>query len=782
MMNAQEQELQPHNHQEHILEEEQHEPSVPFERDATFHQLRPPVTTLVGRDALIEQLIAMLPQAEQTDAAGVVVLLHGMEGIGKTELAYAFAQRVTHLFPDAQLLLEMDGMEDTPLLPAHALQQIIHVFKPQAQVAGDIDTLQERYRSVLQDKRVLIIADDVGSIEQVTRLQPPPGSLLVLTARQSLALHGAHVEHIQPLEQSDAEHLLLTICPRIEQHATRLAHLCQGIPFMLHLHAGLLAEYDTLEVEQHLVHLEATLQRGEDLQTCSLQMSYDALGSLEQATLRQVSVFPSSFDMEAARAVVSLHGIKPTKGRYALVSDEEAETTEKPRGRAAPPAGEQIMSCLHRMNLVEFDPTIESYHLHPLVRRFATTLLGEQEQNVYRRHAKYYAGIATEIENLYLQGGNEMFEGLDIYDQEQAHIEQSWNWAREHEEDTLLLNFLCVIGHMGLMRYHIRDDYIPRAQQVLAAARRLKRRGDECHVLNVLGSAHRSLGDLQTAIEYYQEALSLLRTVRKQSNEVSVLGNLGNAFLNLGNVEQAVKHYKRSLKIARKHQDVRGECAALGQLGLAHAEMGATSNAMEHYEQSLALARQYHYRDYEEEILTGMGRVYCEMGESDHALSVGMRALSISQELGNRRDEGYTLNMLGQADIAIGDFAQAQEHQEAALAIANEIGDRRLEERTLTGLGEIALAQQEYDTALKHLEAALALAQTIGDRGGAATAGWNLGLALLQQGEHDQSNLTRAVELMQIRVSYEKEIGHPAVAEHAAHVAKIKSDEFQKGP
>lgn len=173
MMNAQEQELQPNNHQEPIREEEEHEPSVPFERDATFHQLRPPVTTLVGRDALIDQLIATLPQPKQASAAGVVVLLHGMEGIGKTELAYAFAQRVTHLFPDAQLLLEMDG-EDTPLLPEHALQQIIHVFKPQAQVTGDIDTLQERYRSVLQDKRVLIIADDVGSIDQVTRLHPPP--------------------------------------------------------------------------------------------------------------------------------------------------------------------------------------------------------------------------------------------------------------------------------------------------------------------------------------------------------------------------------------------------------------------------------------------------------------------------------------------------------------------------------------------------------------------------------------------------------------------------------
>jgi tetratricopeptide (TPR) repeat protein len=445
------------------------------------------------------------------------------------------------------------------------------------------------------------------------------------------------------------------------------------------------------------------------------------------------------------------------------------------------------MHQLWSRNLVDYDSPIESYTLHPLVREFATTQQREAEAGVFRRYAKYYAQIATDIESLYLQGGDQMLEGLDIFDQERSHIEASWIWAKAQGEDTLLLQFLCIVGHTGLVRYHIRHEYIPRAEETLAAARRLKRRGDECHLLNVLGSAYRSLGDLPTAISYYKKALELLRTVRKQSNEVSVLGNLGNAYLNLGDRKQATKHYKRSLNTARKRQDVRGESAALGQLGLAHAESGEYDHAIALYEQSLTIARQHRYRDYEEEILTGLGTVYLEQGELENARAVCEGALHIIQETGNRRDEGYAYLLLGkitaaeqseQPEQAEQSPPQAEDHYHTALTIAREIGDKRMEGRVLQANGALALTQQQGAYAQSLLEEALAIAQATGDRRGEAMSSWQLGVLLQQQ---TPAALEQAVELMQVRVAYEQAIDHPAAADHQQQVAAVRQAAITRG-
>jgi len=46
---------------------------------------------------------------------------------------------------------------------------------------------------------------------------------------------------------------------------------------------------------------------------------------------------------------------------------------------------------------------------------------------------------------------------------------------------------------------------------------------------------------------------------------------------------------------------------------------------------------------------------------------------------------------------------------------------------------------------------------------------WNLGLLLEQQGE-----LSRAIEMMQVRVDYLRSIGHPGAEKAAAYVEQIR--------
>jgi hypothetical protein len=153
----------------------------------TPYQLRAPVADFVGREQELERLVETLQHAKRT---GATLILRGMGGLGKTELAYAVAQQLADEFPDGQLLLELRGSTDTPLSAEQALQRVTQAFDVEAQVTGELDQLQARYRSELHRKQVLILADDALDAGQVRSLQPPPGCALVITTRHRFTLLG----------------------------------------------------------------------------------------------------------------------------------------------------------------------------------------------------------------------------------------------------------------------------------------------------------------------------------------------------------------------------------------------------------------------------------------------------------------------------------------------------------------------------------------------------------------------------------------------------------------
>jgi tetratricopeptide (TPR) repeat protein len=95
-------------------------------------------------------------------------------------------------------------------------------------------------------------------------------------------------------------------------------------------------------------------------------------------------------------------------------------------------------------------------------------------------------------------------------------------------------------------------------------------------------------------------------------------------------------------------------------------------------------------------------------------------------------------------------------------------GDRRDEGVWLGNLGSAYRDLGEVDQAIEYYERALAIARKIGDRQGEAIRSWNLGLL------YEETDPARAVDLMSVRVAYEREIGHPDAEAHAERVEAIR--------
>ncbi len=138
--------------------------------------------------------------------------------------------------------------------------------------------------------------------------------------------------------------------------------------------------------------------------------------------------------------------------------------------------------------------------------------------------------------------------------------------------------------------------------------------------LGNLGTAYADLGQVEQAIDHYQQALIIFREIGDRSGEGTALGHLGTAYRNLGQVEQALAHYQQGLVIFREIGDRRNEGSALGDLGTAYADLGQVEQALDHYQQALVISREIGDRRNEGNWLGNLGNVYADLGQVERAL------------------------------------------------------------------------------------------------------------------------------------------------------------------
>jgi DNA-binding SARP family transcriptional activator len=178
---------------EAILRGEQDRP-VPAGRPA---QLPPGIVPFTGHEDALCQLDKLLSN-HHGGTAVVIAALTGPSGSGKTALAVHWAHRVRDRFPDGQLHVDLGGCGPGPIGPHDALAHFLRALGvPADDVPTDVEAAAATYRSLLADRRMLVLLDNAVAADQVRPLLPgSPGCLVVVTSRDRLAglvaTNGAH--------------------------------------------------------------------------------------------------------------------------------------------------------------------------------------------------------------------------------------------------------------------------------------------------------------------------------------------------------------------------------------------------------------------------------------------------------------------------------------------------------------------------------------------------------------------------------------------------------------
>jgi hypothetical protein len=355
-------------------------------------QLPPPPRDLVGRKSDIAKLINAVRQGGVT-ISGV----RGVGGIGKTALALAVADALTADFPAGQIYLDLKGARHQgdaagvpPFTTAEAMDHVIHSFDPFAKVSTNDAERDGLYRTILNSGRVLLLMDNALNEQQVERLVPPAGSVMIVTSREHFTLPGLCAHNLSELSTRDARQLLLSIAPAIGDYADEIAKICGYLPQALRAVASTLVNASNVSAADLVGRTSDVKHR---LRITGVELSLETSSELLRVELRDhwfdLGVFPATFDESAAAAI------------WGAANDDARE----------------ILSSLVRSSLVEFDSAHGRYHLHDLVRDFAISRLDKSAAALARfRHSVHYLDILESADYLYRRGNAGVALGLGIFE------------------------------------------------------------------------------------------------------------------------------------------------------------------------------------------------------------------------------------------------------------------------------------------------------------------------------------------------------------------------------
>ncbi|WP_326623517.1 NB-ARC domain-containing protein [Streptomyces decoyicus] len=253
------------------------------------------IPAFVGRDTPLASLNTLVDG--HTEGRRLTMgLITGGAGVGKTGLAVHWAHQVADEFPGGLLFADMWGYDEThePADPAVVLGWFLRSLGvPEAEIPAETHERAALYRSVLADRRVLIVLDNVRSFDQVRALIPGSSrSCVLLTSRslleQLVVRHGAVSIHLDVLRRREATDLLARFIgeERVDAaraDAERLVELCDRLPLTVRIAAARLAAkpqwpigYLASRLDNEQLRLDE-LSSGESQVRSSFALSYHAL-------------------------------------------------------------------------------------------------------------------------------------------------------------------------------------------------------------------------------------------------------------------------------------------------------------------------------------------------------------------------------------------------------------------------------------------------------------------------------------------------------------------------
>jgi tetratricopeptide (TPR) repeat protein/transcriptional regulator with XRE-family HTH domain len=660
-------------------------PAVPRQLPAT-------VADFTGRAAEIETLTRILDDAAG-GAPGTVVIsaIGGTAGVGKTALALHWAHQVAGRFGDGHLYVNLRGFDPsgTPTSSAEAVRGFLDALGvPPGKVPLLPEAQTGMYRSLVADRKMLIVLDNARDERQVRPLLPAsPASLVLVTSRNQLAglasAEGARLVILDVLTEAEAVELLTARLGHARATAepaaiAEIASLCACLPLALAVAAARAAARPGLPLAALAAELRDSSGRLDALDAgdpsasvrAVFSWSYSQLSAEAARLFRLLGLHPGP-DISVP-AAASLAAISQADGRPAL--------------------GELTRDCL----ITEHVPG--RYAFHDLLRGYAA-----DQARAYESVAGCDAAVGRVLDH-YLHSASHAATLLHPFGEPVTLLPPRPGTAPERPA-----------GHQQALAWFDAEHQVLLAAVTLAAES-----GFDTHAWQLpcaIGPYLRARGHYQQWAAAQNTAMAAAARLGDIHGQAISERMLARALTNLDDYDQASSHFEHCLRLYRRLGDQPGEARTHHNLGYLAERQHRYADALRHTEMAFRLFEAIGDKAEQAMTLNDIGWFHGLLGDYEQARDVCRRVLSLSAEIGYRRMEGTSWDSLGYAEHHLGNFGEAAACYERALSIFRELGELRYEADALTSLGDTYLAAGELPLARETWQRAVPILEDLGHPG-----------------------------------------------------------------
>ncbi|WP_406411220.1 BTAD domain-containing putative transcriptional regulator [Streptomyces sp. NBC_01614] len=604
------------------LSEAAQERSADPDTVVTPRQLPADIGDLVADDTIVSAVCDAVTEGQDMGHLNVVLVL-GRPGVGKSTLARHVAHRVAaEYFPDGQLYCDLRGPGGQPVGPAEALGRFLRALGvPGHAIPDALDERAEMYRSLLADRRILVLLDDTVSESQVMPLLPGTSSsgVLVTSRGQLTALPGTSRFDLEPLSSEQAVQLLGRIIGerRVESEweaARALIHLVGGLPLALRIigarlaarpHWSLTSMWHRLENEQRWLD---ELTHGELSIRASLSLSYDGLAAADRRLLCLLSLADGTeIPSWLGAALIDDRTQHPTDLLEPLIDMRFLDITAMDQGGGFRYGLSQIVRMFARERLPTEIPEAERAGA---VRRMVGGWMALTET----AHKEIYGGTHTIV-----AGRGERWHPPE--DQVQRCRRDPLGWLESEQND--LVNAVELAARSGL------DELCWELATTLVTLFEARGRPDLWERTHLV-------------------ALTAVQEAGNERGQAAVLGSLGTLHLYRGEHEAAGPYLTSALEIFERVGDVRGQALCLRDLARTERRHGDDDRALVLYgsaERNFVRAHDAIGRAY---VLGEMAHIMMRRADFARTRSYLDEALGICRAAGFDRGQALALRRLGQ--------------------------------------------------------------------------------------------------------------------------------------
>jgi len=177
--------------------------------------------------------------------------------------------------------------------------------------------------------------------------------------------------------------------------------------------------------------------------------------------------------------------------------------------------------------------------------------------------------------------------------------------------------------------------------------------------------------------------------------------NLGSVYWEIGNLDKAMEHFQQSLKL-KKPEDKLGISKVLGNLGLVARAKNDYTTALEYYQQSLDICERNNFELEAAINLQNIGVVYEKQKDFDEALQYFIQSNELSKSIGDKIGILYTDIGIAVMYGHLGAYENAISKHEEALKMAQELNVKAMIKDIHLNLAETYEKTGSYIESLVH--------------------------------------------------------------------------------